>query len=147
MNKNILIAITGIALAVGTGLTGFNKVYADEETRNLSPMARRIAERFGLSETEVESFVHEQRESFREEGRGKMSERLEQAVNEGALTEDQRRTLLAKMDEICDGSGGRNGELRDWAEENGVDLREINRNYNEFGVGNEGTGKRQRNFE
>lgn len=135
MNKKTILTIAGLTLALGSAFTGISKVYADEDKQNIPTMMQRMTERFGLNREEVEIFMREERETRQmERGKG-MEERLNQAVNEGSLTEDQRVTILAKMDEICDGAGSHRGELRDWAEENGINLRELN--FGRFGEGKE----------
>ncbi len=138
MNKKTILSIAALTLALSGGFVGINKVYADETTEKFRPMLQRIAERFGLDQTEIETFMIEHRETIREEKRQGMEARINQAAEEGQLTESQKNSLLAKMGEICDGTGERKGELREWAEENGINLRELN--IGQFGLGNGSRG-------
>jgi len=133
MNKKIILTIAGLSLALAGAFAGVNKVYADETTKDLPPMIQRMTERFGLNQREVKTFMDEERETHRAERRQGIEERLNQAINEGSLTEDQKNTILTKIGEMCDGAGNHGGELRDWAEENNINLRELS--LKRFGEG------------
>ena len=58
-----------------------------------------LAEKFNLSEDEVDSFLEEQRTARQEERKTEREEHLNQLVSEGKLTEDQKNALIAKMEE------------------------------------------------
>ena len=141
MNKKTILSIAALTLALSGGFMGINKVYADDATEKFRPMVQRIAERFGLDQTEIETFMTEQRETMREERRQGMEARINQAAEDGQLTEDQKNSLLAKMGEICDGTREQKGKLREWAEENEINLRELNVGQFGLGKGSGGIGR------
>jgi len=141
MNKKTILSIAALTLALSSGFMGINKVYADETTEKFRPMVQRIAERFGLDQTEIETFMIEQRETRREERGQGMETRINQAAENGQLTEEQKNSLLAKMGEICDGTREQKGKLREWAEENEINLRELNVGQFGLGKGSGGIGR------
>ena len=141
MNKKTILSIAALTLALSSGFMGINKVYADETTEKFRPMVQRIAERFGLDQTEIETFMIEQRETRREERGQGMETRINQAAENGQLTEEQKNSLLAKMGEICDGTREQKGKLREWAEENEINLRELNVGPFGLGTGSGGIGR------
>ncbi len=93
----------------------------------------------------------EAREERYEEMQERIDERLDQAVENGRISEAQKDAILDKLDEMHDKGQELKGlsveerrkaiiefrkELRDWAEENDIDLDLLPR----FGPGNGGRG-------
>jgi len=128
-------------IAVGT-------VFATES--NFCPIAQRIAERFNLSESEVQEVFTEAREERRQEMEVRFEERLNELVNAGEITEEQKGLVLAKKvemqekrEELKDLSWEERKEalkelrqeMREWTEENGIDLRGFGGEYRGFGKG------------
>jgi len=104
-------------------------------------LVQRLVERFNLDETEVREFFTEHREERQEQRHQRAQERLDEAVENGTLTTDQRDALEEKHQEMQDLreankdewrelSADEKHELREqhheqmeaWAEENGIEL-------------------------
>jgi len=100
-------------------------------------IVQKLAERFGLNVEEVQRVFDQQRDERMQQAQEKMNDRLEEFEQEGRITEDQKNQILAKQEEVQsqildlgDLSPEERKEkmsqiktdLRDWAEENGIDI-------------------------
>jgi hypothetical protein len=63
-------------------------------------LADKIATKFNLNKDEVRAVFDEEHQAREAERRTKIEEKLTTAVYEGKLTEDQKKMILAKMDEL-----------------------------------------------
>lgn len=137
MTKKLILTLAAITLIVGTGvlgLTGLKNVYADDETKTgFPPMIQDLVERFNLNEDEVTQFVEEKRTERQQERKTELEEKLNQAVSDGKLTQEQKDTLFSMMEENMQNRHQNREEIHNWAQENGVDLREL-------GLGRKGSG-------
>jgi hypothetical protein len=125
----------GLALAVlvlgGAGLTyaqGGSWAYGG------NGLVDRIAERFNLDQNEVNQVVDEFRQERKAEMKNRGAERLNQAVEDGQITQDQKEMIEQKREEhqseIQDLSpevrwqekNEHREEMHDWAEENNIDI-------------------------
>lgn len=101
MNKKVtLMAVPLIAATIiGFGAYGISTAYAAEDT-NLPPFMSRLAERFGLNEGEVHEFMDEDRVEHKTQMEANFEQRMEEAVKNGDLTEDQVKAIETKHDEL-----------------------------------------------
>ncbi len=118
MKKAILISM----LVVGVLVLGTSVAKADE-TKDYPPIIQKLVEKFGLNETEVKQVFDEQRTERKAEMQAKREEKLNQAVGEGVITEEQKQALLAKKEEVRVNKG----ELKDLSKEEREAQREANR--------------------
>lgn len=136
MKKRIIlpaILLTG-ALAVGT--LGVARAYA-QDSGNYPPVIQKLAEKFGVSADEVQSVFEEVRAEHQAEMLTNFEERLDNAVQEGKITAEQKQLILdkheemqAKMDALRDLDPEQAREqmkalheqMQTWAEENGIDF-------------------------
>jgi cell division protein FtsN len=137
MRKKLLIPTLGLAALIGTGIVGTSIVKADSFNPN-SPIVQKLVERFGLNEDEVVSTFEELRTEHQEMIRRTKEEKLNQAVNDGVITEEQKQALLAKWEEMKAEKEQHREEMENWFDEQGID-REALMQYGGFGRG--GLGK------
>lgn len=147
MNTKVVLPVMAVALLASIGYFGVNSVSAQESGNNLPPMMQKFIERFNLNEDEVVQFVEEEREFRHEERSAAIEEKLNAAVSEGTLTEEQKNALLTKMeehreemesltwDEKHEHMGEHKEEMLTWAEENGIDLTQLDLGRKGFGAG------------
>lgn len=108
-------------------------------------MAARIAQKFNLSENDVQQVFTQHRTEMQEKMNQNFSDSVNKAVVDGKLTQDQANKILAKKaelqaekatwqdktkEEILEIQRSHRGELRSWAEENNIPLQ-----YLRFGMG------------
>lgn len=139
MKKKIIFLGLALSALVLAGLVGVKTIQA-EGNGNYPPLIQKLVERFNLDANEVQEVFDEVREERHQEMQARMEERLNQAVEEGKITEEQKEAILAKKAEMQ----ARGEELKDlspeerkeameehreemkaWLEENGLDLGEF----------------------
>lgn len=143
MKKELIILFLGLAL-LGFVAYGTVKAYAENESGGYPPIIQKLVERFGLNEEEVKAVFDEAREERRVEMQARFEQRLNEAVENGDLTEEQKQLLLAKHEELKaereanresfqnmtreerrEAMEAKRAELEAWAEENGLDLSQL----------------------
>ncbi|MFC1790252.1 hypothetical protein ACFLZP_02070 [Patescibacteria group bacterium] len=123
--KNIAIVsalvLGGIFLA---GKFGIRAVRADDNGFQ-SPMIRRLTERFNLNQNEVEEVFTQAREEHRAQRQNMAEDRLDQAVEDGVLSEEQKQALIAKREEMRSQREQHREEMRQWFADQGIDHDEL----------------------
>jgi HD superfamily phosphohydrolase len=105
MNIKKSLLVTGAVAAVGlTGATGIGVASAatDSPSAGLgtSSLIDRVAEKFNLNKEEVKTVFEEEHAERKAEMQQRQEERLDQAVADGKLTEEQKQKILAKLAEV-----------------------------------------------
>lgn len=136
--KTITVALILGALAV-VALFGTGLVFAAEDD-GFPPIVQKLAERFGLDAGEVNDVFVGEHEARRDSMMDRQKERLDKAVEDGKLTEAQKKELIEKLDEMHQNKSDLKGsgpqahfeamgeakeDLRTWAEENDIELSEV----------------------
>jgi hypothetical protein len=136
MKKKALLSILTVGIAVSLITLGANTVSADDVV--YPNIISRLAQKFNLNESDVEAVfdaVHEERQ---DQIQSVHEERLNQAVTDGVISEDQKNALLAKHQEMFtqrqEARETHHEEMQAWFEENGIDP-EVLANYMGMGPG------------
>ncbi|MBU1130383.1 hypothetical protein KKE45_03650 [Patescibacteria group bacterium] len=121
------IAITTLVLAILVSITIFGvKAVNAEDNSTYPPLIQKLIDRFNLNGDEVKQVFDEHRQERHQQMKVRFEERLDQAVSEGKITQEQKEAFLAKKDEFmanCNGDKKQHQEeMRTWTEENGIDL-------------------------
>ena len=103
-NKKLL-TVAGLLATVGVaGVLGLSSVSAEETTDSksdpMSSLVDKIASKFNLKEEEVQAVFDEHKDEMQAKHKSKIEERLNTAVSEGKLTQDQKNKILAKLEEL-----------------------------------------------
>lgn len=145
MNKKVIIPTLALGALALVGAYGIKSVDAQGGPgwggQNQDSLIQRLVDRFNLNRDEVQQVFDEQRQQNQDQMKAKQEERLNQLVQDGKLTEDQKQKLIAKMEEERqerqqDMENWQNmtqeqrreqmqehqQEMHDWAEQNGIDL-------------------------
>jgi molecular chaperone DnaK (HSP70) len=153
MKNKTLMAAAATTLAVGTlgvvGALGITQAYAQEVEDGEAPLIiQNLADAFGVSEDAVKEVF----EATREE---RQDNRLDELVEDGTLTQEQRDALEAKQDEHRDqmkeikdsdmtdeekkeAIESLRDEMETWMEEQGIDIDDIRPERSEGGKGMRG---------
>ena len=154
--------ITGDALKIGTN-TVFASESADAETNPTQTLVKKIAAKFSLQEAAVQAVFDEDRTQRQSEMHAKMTtalaDRLQTAVHDGTITNEQKTLILAKLDQLqkqreTDRSTWQNKtpqerrtamlelrtELESWAKENNIAVSSIMGEGRGMMDGSEGMG-------
>lgn len=145
MKKKVLLSILAAGTVIAAATMSVNSVRADDETYR--PLVQRIAEKFNLDESEVEAVFVAVRDERMQEMHDRHQERLQDAINDGVITEDQMNAILAKEEELHQERIENRGENREameaWFTENGIDHDAL-RTYLGNEMGPKGRGMRMR---
>ncbi len=141
--KKTLLIVTALTVAfivVGTTSTyayGFGGV-------DMTTLVERIATKFGLKTSEVQSVFDGHRAERQREMQDRFSERLDEMVSAGKITKEQKALIIAKHTELQSQRGKdidtwrdltpqerraqmqkRRDELEAWAKEHGIDVSSV----------------------
>lgn len=139
MKKQVIfpaIAIGTLALA-GALWFGSSKVEAASTTTDT--LVEKIAQKFNLPQDQVQATfdeVHSEKQATRV---AEQSTKLDQAVKDGVITQDQKDRIVAKMSEKRTERRAMRSEMQQWFKDNGIDETKL-QSY--LGGGREGMGHR-----
>jgi UDP-N-acetylglucosamine pyrophosphorylase len=95
-----LFLFSGALVISGMTIARITPVLAESNDPEPSSIIRKLVQRFGLKESEVESVFSEAREEKQKQMQERFEQRLDQAVQEGKLTEAQKQVVLIKHREL-----------------------------------------------
>ncbi len=99
MNRHLIIPVLAVTIA---GATAFAASQASAQTADDTPtrLVQRIAQRFNLSESDVQVVFNEARADHRIEMQARFEERLNAAVTNGSITQEQKQAIITKHTEL-----------------------------------------------
>lgn len=141
MNRHLIIPVVAVTIA-GAAAFAATQSYAQTADTTRTTLVQRIAQRFNLQESDVQTVFDEARQEHQSQMHAQFEARLTTAVENGKLTEEQKQSILAKHQELmaehdAERESLRNmipeerrahhqeerAELEAWAAENGIDLQ------------------------
>lgn len=148
MKKSLLVPALALTMA-GTVLFATQSFAQESTTDPQATLVQKIAEKFNLNKEDVQAVFDETRKTQESKRQQKFESRLDQAVKDGKITEDQKKMILEKMssmkanreaemeklksmtpEERKAAMKDHKDDLKTWANENGIDLKSI---LGEFG--------------
>ena len=152
--KIALILITSLALFSigGVACAGEISALANEGAGDEYPLlVERFAERFDLDPDEIMDFFDELKEERLADAEERFEDRLDELVEDGKISEDQKEAILDKKEEhknfkeeledmtiseAREAIKDMHEELKDWAEENDLELKNFfpNNQAHAFGL-------------
>lgn len=162
MKKRIIVpAVAAVVLSAGLLYAGSKVSAHGFAYENGDTIVARLAERLGVSEDEVKVVFDELRDEHQQEMEVRFEGRLDQAVADGKITEEQKQLILAKHEELRaqhqqemeqmqgqtpeerrEAMEAHHQEMQQWANENEIDLGLLSAGL----VGKSGHMKHGRNF-
>ena len=144
----IILPAAAVVLAGATFVTT-RAAYAEEAPQSpITSIVERIAERFSLSTSDVQTVFDEEHQAREAEMQSQYEARLDEAVSNGELTAEQKQLILDKHNELQaerenskpnframknmteeerqankDEMEAQHQELQDWADQNEIDLK------------------------
>ena len=126
--KTIALSL-GLAVVAGGMAYTISQAQAYGNEDRHQNMVQVLSEKLGKSEAEVEDAFSGIREEHREEAKLGFEGRLDEAVSNGEITEDQKRLILEKKEQMRaeftamgEQKEAHKAEFEQWAEENGIDI-------------------------
>lgn len=133
MSKNtIMAAVFGSMSVIGIGASAFAATN-DSNGATYPRIVQRISDRFGLDPAKVNDVFKEQRQNNQQDREAMLKSRLDQAVKDGKLTQNQEDILMTEIKKLHEQfkSGNmtdRRQNIQDiksylerWAKDNGID--------------------------
>jgi hypothetical protein len=111
--------------------------YVSAQDAVYPPIVQKIAQRFNLDEADVQAVFDEERDEHHAEMQAKFIEKLDDMVNDGKITTEQKESILDKHEEMQNKMeslksltpGERrvemkklHGEMKTWAEDQGLEI-------------------------
>ncbi|HUP26215.1 MAG TPA: hypothetical protein VM124_01045 [Candidatus Limnocylindrales bacterium] len=101
MNIKKVAIMGGIVTMVGlTSLLGINLASAQSDSSRTGNLIDKIAQKFNLNKSEVQAVFDEDKAARAAEMQAKQKERLDQAVKDGKLSQEQEDKIIAKLAEL-----------------------------------------------
>lgn len=97
--KRFLIPTTAMLGLILVGLLSVSYVSA-QDSGNYASIVQKIAEKFNLNEADVQAVFDEEREEHRADMQARWAERLDDLVNDGRITTQQKQAILDKHEEM-----------------------------------------------
>jgi len=132
-----------VLLISGAALFG-TSAYAQGIQNREGTMHQELAQKLGIDENKVQTAFDEIRREHQQEMQAQFTERLNQAVTDGRLTQDQKNLILQKHEELQterqtereqvqnmsreerrEFMETRHEEMQAWGEANGIDLQYV----------------------
>lgn len=119
--KKILIP-TLVFSALLIGATVYStKVRADDIATNTSPLIKKLTERFNLNKDDVDVFMEEVKQERQQQRQQEVGDRLQQAVDDGVITSEQKDAISVKHQEIEGQRQKNRDEMDQWFADQGID--------------------------
>lgn len=140
--------MAGTIAAVGvSGIAGVSAVSAESDTASNDPMVSlvdKLVSKFNLNKDEVQSVFDESRAEMEAQREQRQAERLQELVEVGTITAEQKTAIEAKITELKEQREANKDSMQDlsnderkakmeeeraslesWAEEQGIDLSKL----------------------
>ena len=122
--KAVLVAgVAAVVLSIVTGAVAF--AAGSSTASGYPPIVQTLAKKLNVSTATVKAAFNEEHQARQEERQTALEKQLDAAVKKGTITDAQRDTILAKMAAIQkkqEEVRSLNDDLRQWADDNNVDL-------------------------
>jgi hypothetical protein len=123
VKKSLVVAAAAATIGLA-GIGGASAVFAQSQTVSDS-LIDRIAQKFNLSKDAVKSVFAEEQAARQAQRQAAMTEKLDQAVKNGAITDGQRALIENKLQEIQTAHQNERQALEAWASQNKIDTNYI----------------------
>ncbi len=120
--KLSLLAVAGTIGLLGLGSAGAASALSSD-TSSSDSLVDRLVEKFKLNKSDVEAVFDQERTARDAERQAELSERLQDAVDDGDLTADQKTKIEAKLKERQAAHETERTALEKWMTDNKIDAK------------------------
>jgi len=110
-------------------------------TSQFPPLIQKIIEKFNLNPGEVQKVIDEERQERERQRLSLLEEKLNQAVKDGVISEEQKKALLERWQNKWQERRQIREEERKWLEENKIDWQKLGPYLGGKGFGKRGFGR------
>jgi len=101
LNRNILVPIIAVTIAIGTLIGIEHVVYAQSNGNTDTKLVQMIAQKFNLDQSQVQSvfdqFRQQQQSTMQQKLQQRINARLTQAVQAGKITDSQKQEIITEL--------------------------------------------------
>jgi hypothetical protein len=132
--KALILSIMALALVIGTAGWA-NNTKAQTTTIGNKTIVDKLADKFKLNQNDIQSVFDEERQEKQKTRQVQMNAKLDQAVKDGVLTEDQKQKIIAKRESNQKERIKQRAEMQQWLKDNGIDAEKLHPYSGKFGKG------------
>ncbi len=121
MNKKVIFPAVAIGTLALAGVIWFGNMQAQAASTNSDTLIDKIAQKFNVPKDQVQATFDEVRTERQQVRKAEQDAKLEQAVKDGVITQEQRDKLVAKRDEMRASRKQNREEMDQWFKDNGID--------------------------
>jgi len=141
----VLTILLAIAFALPTAANAFWPFdlfkKSGSTTSQFPPLIQKIIEKFNLNPSEVQKVINEERQEREKQRLSLLEEKLNQAVKDGVISEEQKKTLLERWQKMWQERKQNREENQKWFEENKIDWQKLGLYLGGKGFGRKGFGR------
>jgi len=141
----VLTILLAIAFALPTAANAFWPFdlfkKSGSTTSQFPPLIQKVIEKFNLNPSEVQKVINEERQEREKQRLSLLEEKLNQAVKDGVISEEQKKTLLERWQNKWQERRQHQEEERKWFEENKIDWQKLGLYLGGKGFGRKGFGR------
>jgi len=138
----ILLAVVFALPAQANGFWPFDLFKkSGSSTSPFPPLIQKIIEKFNLNPSEVQKVIDEERQEREKQRLSLLEEKLNQAVKDGVISEEQKKALLERWQNKWQQRRQIREEERKWLEENKIDWQKLGPYLGGKGFGRRGFGR------
>jgi hypothetical protein len=143
MNKKIkflIYPLIVLGLMAGGAVLWNSRIVKAGYENGKGEMAQNLAKKLNVSEEQITTAMNQVREEKRTQAQEQVNANLDKAVSEGAITAEQKQTLVQKREEIQKREQEERTADQKWQDESGIDFSKL-KSYGVGGVGFGGKGE------
>lgn len=139
MKKKVLLTYSALAVIVAIGITAGASYASAKYGEGRDNLSTELSSKLGIEQSKVDQALKEIREVHQKEKLDQKKASLDEAVSQGIITNEQKEALLQRIEQNQQSAEKNRGELRQWAQDNGIDMDKLK----DLGFGNgRGHGRR-----
>lgn len=124
LKKKFVVPTLAAALIATASIAGISVAHADDSGTYTS-IVQRLAQRFNLNESDVQQVFDQARTEHQAQMQQNFSDRLEKAVTDGVITEDQKNVLMQKFEEKQNEKEQNRQDMQNWLKDQGIDMTKL----------------------
>ena len=141
----VLTILLAIAFALPTAANAFWPFdlfkKSGSTTSQFPPLIQKVIEKFNLNPSEVQKVINEERQEREKQRLSLLEEKLNQAVKDKVISEEQKKVLLERWQNKWQQRRQIREEERKWFEENKIDWQKLGPYLGGKGFGRKGFGR------
>lgn len=125
MNKKVILPVMAIGTLALAGALWAGSMHAKAASANSDTLIDKIAQKFNVPKDQVQTTFDEARTERQQARQTEQDAKLDQAVKDNVVTQEQRDQLVAKRNETRAARQQNKTEMEQWFKDNGIDQSKL----------------------